>query len=389
MLAVVVLVAAYFSLAHTLANVIVRAAPAKAHALASQDGRIAASAAVEAFYSAPTGGTDDPAALLARKALRRDPTAVDALNVLAMKAQLRGDTSGARDLFSYSLNLSRRDLGSRLWAIEEAVSRGDIKTALTNYDIALRTSPRAPDMLFPVLANAIDEARIRPILIDILASEPVWAEKFIDFAATSGPKPQATRLLFEEAAGRSIPIDDDARASVVNSLFAANNYRDAWDYYASFRDGATRDHSRDPEFTFAGETRTIFDWIALEHTTIVPGSDGERGVADFSVPPTLGGPLLQQYILLPPGTYRLSGLSTGISQSDQTRPYWAVDCVDGPQLGQVPLPNSDEVGGQFEGNITVGGDCPAQVLRLIANPSNDIAGVSGQIVRATLAPVAR
>src|SRR5690606_28285593 len=127
----------------TLANVLVRAEPAYAHRLSPIDGKITAAVAEQSFTLTPDASSASEAARLARLALRQDATAVSALSVLGLQAQLRRDASQARDLFSYAHQLSRRELRTQIWGIEEAVGRGDIAGALEQYDRALRTSHRA------------------------------------------------------------------------------------------------------------------------------------------------------------------------------------------------------------------------------------------------------
>jgi hypothetical protein len=167
-LAIIAAALGVFAVSVSLANVITPASPALAHLLSPTDGRITARLAENEFALRAISSSQSRAAKLADLALRQDPTAVDALSVLGLQAQLRRDLSRAQNLFGYSLALSRRDLRARIWAIEEAVQRGDINGALMNYDIALRTSRDAVDTLFPVLSSALKEPKIRASLIRVM-----------------------------------------------------------------------------------------------------------------------------------------------------------------------------------------------------------------------------
>src|SRR5690606_1446045 len=123
--------------------------------------------AFEQFATSPSNDEDSPAVTLAREALRQDPTSVDALAVLGLQAELKNDAAQARKVFGYSRELSRRELRAQIWAIEESVRRGDIAEALHHYDMALRTSVRAQELLFPILAAALEEPSIRSALLQI------------------------------------------------------------------------------------------------------------------------------------------------------------------------------------------------------------------------------
>ena len=152
-LAAVLTVLGYFSVAYTL-GYLLRENPAYAYSLASGDGRVTARLSQAVLTAKPAAPERDRATRLAWLALRQDPTAVRAAITLGLSAQLGGEINGARRLFAYAQALSRRELQTQLWAIEDAVSRDDITGALRQYDIALRTSRKAPDLLFPVLASA-------------------------------------------------------------------------------------------------------------------------------------------------------------------------------------------------------------------------------------------
>lgn len=371
-----------------LANVIVKIDPGRAHLLAPGNGVITAALAKQRFEVGLQSGIDSEPARLARLALRQDPTTAEALTVLAFQAQFRADFEEARNLLAYSLTLSRRELQPRIWAIEEAVMRGDIADALQNYDIALRTSSRASDMLFPILASAIAEPQVRSRLIDIIADGPVWGRSFVYYVGVSGSDPEATVAFYREGERASLPIEDIDRAAVVNALVVRELFGEAWDYYTSFRPGAERHRSRDPDFLLSTEVPAPFDWQTTDDTALFASiiTDGKDGRLDFSVPAGIGGVLLQQMQILPPGSYRLEGRSTGIDESENELPFWRLACVGGRELGRVVVPSSAQADGVFAGHLTVPPDCEVQVLSLVARPSGKIGGSFGQVEQVQLFP---
>lgn len=367
------------SVLHSLAYTIRGSAPARAHVLAPWDGRI--TALLSEQLSGPTASVTDRkrADDLALLALRQDPTAVPAVVTLGINAQVRGETAVARKIFAYSQYLSRRDLRTRLWAIEYAVGRNDIPEALRNYDIALRTSRVAPDLLFPVLASAINEADIRRALIVTLAKRPPWGQLFAAYVAENGSDARATAAFMAGLQQSGIPQPDGSAAALTARLLAEGHADDAWRYYAAITPGVDRRRSRDPNFT--ANSTTSFDWNPLGDggisTTIQRGDRG--GIFDFAVPSNLGGPLLRQTQMLPPGKYRIEGRSLGIEQPDTALPYWLLSCTDGRELGRVTISTSTRLNGHFSGEFSVPADCPTQQLTLVAKPSDQTAGVTGQI----------
>lgn len=378
----------YIGVTSSFANVVVRADAATAHRLAPANGAIAAAYAGRLFAGQPNSDDTSQAALLAREALLQDATAVEALTVLGFQAQLRGDSEASDRYFALGTRLSRRELRPQLWAIEEAVGRGDIAGALRRYDVALRTSAEAQNILFPILANALPEPKVRRELLRVMATRPVWGEAFVAYAAAAGRDPVATAQFFREGRAISLPVADAQRATLVNTLFNAGDFAAAWSQYAALRQGSSRNGSRDADFSLATDARTPFDWnpsgSAALSATILRTEDG--GVLDFSVPPSVNGAVVSQVQMLAPGTYRLQGRSAGVEQPERSRPYWLLSCYGGQELGRVPMTNSAQQQGAFTGNFTVPAGCPVQTLSLVVRATDDINGVSGQVLEARLAP---
>jgi hypothetical protein len=378
---------AYQGVTFSAAQAIASADTALAHRLAPYDGRISARLAGLLSTGEAADADRQRADSLARLALRQNPMAVIAVSALAVNTELRGDTQGARRLFDHAERLSRRDLQTQLWKIEDAVGRGDVRGALRHYDIALRTHPGFWELLYPVLGAAASDRVIRAELLRTLRGRPAWGESFVTYLAGSGPDPAAASALFLAMRGAGLPVAQEAHAITVDRLIRAGQTDAAWRYYAAIRPGAERVRSRDPRFTLASPTPSQFDWVAV-NDGVVSGSfqRGNRGgVFDFAASTGNGGAMLRQVQLLPPGRYRLTGRSTGVDQLTGSPPYWSLSCGEGRELGRVMLANSGS--GVFEGVFEVPAGCPVQTLALIAQPSDAVGGVSGQIERAALAPI--
>ena len=369
----------------SVAQVMASGNVALAHRLAPYDGRITALLAVTLANQATSPVDRRRSDALAREALRRDPIAVPALAALGINADARGDNFGARHFFNYAQTLSRRDLTTQLWALEDAVSRGDVTSVLRHYDIALRVFPEMREALFPILASASVGPEIRAELTRTLAQKPLWGSDFISFLARKSPDPRSTSQLFLGLRRMGVTVPRSADAAVIDALLADNRIDEAWAYYARMHPGANRRQSRNPHFTEIIDTPSQLDWKAFSDDGIVTSI--QKGVVDFLAPAGIGGNLLQQIQFLPSGRYRLIGHSSGIDQTVRAQPYWSLTCKDGAEFGRIDLPNSAENGGVFTGVFSVPSGCPVQILKLTARPSDAITGLSGQIDRAMLSPV--
>lgn len=377
----------YQSVAFSIARVAVKSRPLSADARISYDGRLTAAHATALLTPDVTAAGRARAGELARAALRHDPTTVDAVVTLGVVTLAQNDPAKARHLLTYAQTLSRRNVQTQLWSIEDAVARGDVLGALRWYDIALRTKPGMSDVLYPVLAQASHDPAIRVALVRTLAGKPPWLDSYVAYAAVQKDDPQSTAALFAALSARGVAIPASAQASVVDVLLDAGNVDGAWQYYAAIRSGATRTRSRDPRFAAMLETPSAFDWSARSDNSLAASIQRthDGGALEFSAPASIGGAVLQQVQLLPAGTYRLSGHSEGIAQDERALPYWALICRgDGRELGRVTVPNSAQAGGAFAGVLTVPANCPVQTLTLFAQPSDAVGGTSGQIDRVVL-----
>jgi hypothetical protein len=380
-------VAGCASVAATLGYMLRNAQPETAHTLAPADGRVTAALARRLSGPGATAAQRARADRLAREALRQDPTTVAAVWTLGINALLRNDPPTASKLLAYGNRLSRRDLQTQVWAIEDAVARNDIPGALRHYDIALRVSRRAPDLLFPILGGAISDPLIRSELIKTLAGRPSWGGIFIDYVSWNGPDARATAVLFTDLRRAGVPIPRSADATLVSTLASRVSMEAAWAHYASLDKGVSRARSRNPEFAATPSIASPFDWNAMEGGGITAAIlPDEGGLFDFSAPATAAGPMLQQAQVLPPGDYVLEGRSIGIDQPDGSRPYWSLTCRGGVELGRIEVPKSSQANGNFIGRFTVPTGCPVQTLTLVARTSESISGQAGQIDRAILRP---
>jgi len=368
------------------AQAVNRSNPMLAHRLAPSDGRITAGYAITLVGPQASAGDRRRADQLAKLALRQDPTVVLATAALGIDAQVRGDVAEARRQFAYAQRLSRRDIRVQLWSIEDAVARGDIANALKWYDAALRVKPDLGSLLFPILTAAANDTAVRPVLLRTLATRPPWGEGFVKYAAGNGPDPRLTATLFKNLRSVGVPIPASAEAGVIDALMRQRSYDQAWAFYASTRPSVDRRRSRDASFTVAARASSSqFDWVPV--TTSEVTASLQNGSFDFAAPASVGGQMLWQKQLLPPGRYRLVGEADKSDQPNSTRPYWSLTCQDGAEIMRLALPGSDKDNGRFATEFAVPQGCAVQTLVLTARPTDAVSGLSGRIDRAELIPV--
>jgi hypothetical protein len=378
---IVIAVIGYAAFTRSIADTLKKSDPNRAYAMSAADGRITASLSESLFQDRPSGGRDSASAKLARLAVKQDATAVSAVVILAAQAQLRGDARETRRMFGYAETLSRRNLMTQLWAIEDAVSRGDISGALRHYDIALRVSRSASTILYPILAAALADPAIQSGLTAIMVKKPAWGPSFLAYALGSSADPRQVASLFMNMRSAGAPIAPEASSSLIDRLLLLNAPDDAWRYYASLQNGLARDRARDGRFMMNPASSSQFDWTAenVDGAAVSIQRDRQGGIVDFSVPTGHAGVLLRQVQMLPVGTYRLSGTAVGIDQPDASMPYWTLTCRDGRELGRAIVSRSRQGVNSFASRFDIPSDCPVQTLAFVARPANGVTGVSGRI----------
>jgi hypothetical protein len=283
----IVLIGAALSLSHSAASIIARANPQLASSLAPWDGRFEAEAAASSLATEFNGRGNGPTAVAARQALIEDATAVDAAIVLALQAELSGNRELSDGFFAYALSLSRRELRPHLWAIERAVNQGDYRTALRHYDLAMRTSGYGQEMLYPILANALQQEDIRREVIEMMAGEPAWRDSFLHYLAVVPRGVGAAAKLYPELVARGIPFKRPDALGVIDALADRGEHREAWALDQLL--GGERDwvRSRDPQIAGRSGGAAAFDWKFADSPGVVVSltRDVTAGGADFSIAP--------------------------------------------------------------------------------------------------------
>lgn len=382
------LVVAWFATLHAVASSMKSGAAARAYGLTPWDGQIAGKYARTQIPSRPDAARLAAADAVARAALAHEPTSIDAVATLGFNAQLRGDARRAAALMNLAERLSRRDLLVQIWAIEDHVRRNDVPGSLGHYDIALRTSRKSRDLLFPILASAVADPDIARATTKLLADRPFWAPDFLFYAAGQAPDPRGVASLFARLQTAGYPVAEPARAVLINNLVAKLGFDGAWPYYVRAHPGADRTRSRDQRFRDESASRSPFDWQFFGDGGVSAAVErgAEGNVLGFSIAPGTAGLMARQVQLLPPGSYMLRSVTGRLSAPEAARPTWEVTCLDGRPIDRMPIADPGERRGVAMRRIEVPRDCPVQYLSLRARPHELMTSLDGDIVEASLVP---
>ncbi|MCJ2189202.1 hypothetical protein [Novosphingobium beihaiensis] len=143
-----------------------------------------------------------------RNAALREPVSSYALGMLGAVTDYRQDKARARTLFKLSEQMSRRNLLTQMWLIQDAVGRDDVREAIHHYDRAMRVSVETREQLMPVLISAASAPGILKELLPVLAERPTWWRDFAREISKTGSDPRAMSAIIIGLKPNLLNIDE-------------------------------------------------------------------------------------------------------------------------------------------------------------------------------------
>jgi len=312
-----------------------------------------------------------------RAALRNQAVNVRALRLLSIAAELRRDTVRSEQLIKLAQRVSRRDMVTQFWLIDEAIRKNNIPKVLSHYDIALRTNSTASQILFPRLQIAIGNADIRKALIPYLQSEVQWGVEFLDFAKTSGSNlPSLVSLIVENGGLGKSDRERRLQLDLIDALFAQQKYDDVRRLYLS---GAGNNSGRLTSAALAPEDRlqllSAVGWQVLNDAdaggSVAADQSTSRPILALYANAQTTRTVARKLLFLPPGVYDFKAVIAAISRGEGQSLSWQLRCVDPAATGVLwTLKN---IVRSTTATVTIASGCTAQLLEISAS------GGSGQV----------
>ena len=299
----------------------------------------------------------------ARTSLHFQALNPQALRVLGFVRDARGDENGAAALVKAAGRQSRRDLGTQLWLINDAVTRDDAGRALALYDQTMRALPESRPILFPILANVLNDREYAPLIDRVMATHPNWRLPFAEYLVSTGTALEPLAGLVSKMA-----LAEGERTRIVVQLFdqmaRQNRYPAAVALYRTLPDRPDLTRGLPDGFTNWGVYEP-FDWqIALPESMRAEFDEQHRLVV--SEVATGGSPAALRALALSPGLYRLVTDGSGGIGLD-----WTLTCASPGRLLvtlSVPAtPQEEHAEARFE---VPGQACAGQFLRLTPKQSS-------------------
>jgi hypothetical protein len=328
---------------------------------------------------------------LATEALDRDPTIASAWRTLGLVSTLGNRPGAAAGFFHTSERISRRDVPTQLWLIEEAVARNNIPAVLHHYDVALRTSRSSHPLLLPILIAATASDGVVPNLVPLLRTGPPWQEAFYQ-ALLDQPPPGTNFLqLLRRLRGTPGAPTPAIMGRLVSRLVDTQRFAQAYDLYRQMRGRPAGELLRNGGFDHENVVPP-FDWLfedgdASAAQGVVRGS-GQGPTLQVSAVSGASGNVATQILVLRPGAYTLAARSGTTEGARPANLLWTVGCARGGPavLGTVQAPADRGAGVVETLAFQVPGGCDAQRVTLSVQADFDPQGVGGWVDDVAIRP---
>lgn len=286
---------------------------------------------------------------LGRATLARSPVNIAAARSLALSEIAMGRGAAGHRMIVAAESLSRHDMPTEMWLIEDRVAAGDIAGALKHYDHALRTSIPSRALLLPILAQASDDPRVAIALAPLLRVRPEWWSDYLGRFVERTQSAKSLRIIAQ--ALRLDPRSEIDRQRLVSILARQVALRD-WTGATALYAGATgvtpgktggswvvdggfeQDHELPP-----------FDWLLTDesdHSAVRNPVEGASGAVALALVGTDGRDVARQLLVLQPGRYRLTAKVGMVPGGLTAAPALTIACDQSASsadpIATIPLP---------------------------------------------------
>ncbi|RWL08292.1 MAG: hypothetical protein EOR56_25115 [Mesorhizobium sp.] len=316
-------------------------------------------------------------AMLARieSALRFDLADARLYSLIGEIKYRKGEKDRAYEFFDQARKLSKTEIHALQRSIGRSIETGDLSGAVGEIDILLRRWPNQ----FPAIVEGLPTILSNPdgyqaVLAAIRAAAPWRGDLLVALGKTPAGLDLANRLLLD-LTGSSAPPNQSELSYVIHSSIRQNKYEQAYRLFLFSLSDQERNlagyvFNSTFEPTSSGKP---FDWqvgdqsgLEVKFATSRDAVEGEGGATVRFLNTPVKNTALQQYIQMPPGSYKVSLLASARNLKLPKELFWSIRCA-GPagEIARFNIPegtyNRQALGQEF----SVGSaGCPMQLLRL-------------------------
>lgn len=323
-----------------------------------------------------TRNAPDLDALLAKaeSALRFDLADARLYSLIGEIKFRQGEKDQAYDFFDQARKLSKTEIHALHRSIARSIETGDLSGAVGEIDILLR---RWPDQ-FPAVAEGLPTILSNPdgyqaVLAAIRAAAPWRANLLVALGKTPDGLDFANRLLLD-LTGTSAPPNSSELSYVINGYIRQKEYDQA---YRSFLFSLSDQERKLGGYIFNSTFEPLssgkpFDWqvgdqsgLEVTFATSQDAVEGEGGATVRFLNTPVKNTALQQYVQLPPGSYKISLAASARNLKLPKELFWSIRCVaPAGEIARFKIPEGTYNRQALSQDFTVGPGCAMQLLKL-------------------------
>lgn len=251
--------------------------------------------------------------------------------------------------------------------------QGNFPRALKHWNIVLRHQPGLRSRLFTYLLNGAENPANQAAFEDMLKQPVPWWSQFFVYAASHAANPDTVRRMYKLSAKGVNALPPEAFGAYLSRMQKDGDWTGAW---FAWLGSLSKEEIAQSGYVYNGNfenrpTNIGFDWLYQQSPAVVMetattyGTTGERALHLVFRGLRIKFEHLQQYLLLPAGSYYLQGRARPDNLKAGQGMQWALYCFGKNE----PLTVTDRFKGtdqwtRFRSQFTVPADCPVQTLRL-------------------------
>ena len=317
----------------------------------------------------------DALAATTRNALRFDAGDARLYSLLGEIEYRQGEKDDAYALFDQARRLSKTEIHALQRSIGHSVEIGDLRKAVGEIDTLLR---RWPDQ-FTAIAEGLPQILSRPdgyqaVLTAVAAEAPWRASLFAALTKTPLGLDAANRLLLDLAGAGASPRSSEL-STVISGYIGQKQYEQA---YRLFLFSLSDQERKLGGYIFNSTFEPVssgkpFDWqvhdqsgLEVTFATSNDAVEGEGGATVRFLNTPVKNTSLQQYIELPPGSYRVSLVASARNLKLPKDLFWSIRCVDPTgEIARLNIPEGSFNRQSMSQEFTIGpAACPMQLVQL-------------------------
>ncbi|MER8848747.1 tetratricopeptide repeat protein [Mesorhizobium australicum] len=321
------------------------------------------------------GADLDGLAIKARNALRFNVADARLYSLIGEIKYRQGEKDQAFELFDRARMLSKTEIHALQRSIDRSVETGNLVRAVAEIDILLR---RWPDQFSTVAAGwpaiLANPDGYGAVLAAIRAQAP-WRGKLLSTLGQNHQGLAAANQLLLDLAGSSTPPTSNELSAVIDGHIKQRQYDPA---YRLFLFSLSDEERKLGGYVFNGGFEPVqsgkpFDWVIHDRSGMeitFAGSrdagESDRGATIRFLNTPVKNAALQQFIKLPPGSYRISLNASATTLKLPRDLFWSLRCVaPSREIARFNIPEGTYNRRRQTLDFTVEpAACPMQLLRL-------------------------